>query len=76
MRRIAAIAAAASSPRSATPAGRASRSRSPAGPARLNVAAGGAYLAVAPAGECSLVMLVADDELALRKAASAMGPGR
>jgi hypothetical protein len=45
-------------------------------PGRLNVAADGAHVAVAPAGDCALAMLVADEERMLRRAASAMGAGR
>lgn len=45
-------------------------------PGRLNVTADGAYLGVAAAGECAMVMLVADEEQVLRGAASAMGSQR
>ena len=42
-------------------------------PGRLNRSADGAYVAFAAAGECALVMLLADEERTLRSAASEMG---
>ena len=42
-------------------------------PGRLNRSADGGYVAFAAAGECALVMLLADEERTLRGAASEMG---
>jgi hypothetical protein len=41
---------------------------------RLQRAPDGAYLAIAPAGTCALVMLVADDEALVRDAAAKLQP--
>ena len=41
---------------------------------RLHRAADGAYIAIAPAGECALVLLVATQEQLVRRTASVIGP--